>query len=365
MLETPGTLLPGPGAELNATKALAYLAVNQKEKTKIYIDKALQVMPDSNWVRFAHARILIEENSQTKAIPILEKLLQEDPSDGIAWSLLGNTYLTFGKLAEAENAYTQAIANRIKKSADYLRRGITRLKQGKLDTAAGDAEILLKLNPKWIEARYFAGKVKFRQRRFTEAERILEDTYYLNVNHFQVVFLLARTYLALNKLERAEALAENAYHLKPKLPVTRNLLVEIYLRQNKGEKSEELLRPILATYPGNLSTTMALASSLVQQYKNAEAEALLLHALQSDPSNLEARVALAHFYLSRNETKRVIDLLQGWDVKRAQKILERVIEKSPNSAKAHYGLARINMILGNPREADNLFRKALELESQK
>ena len=187
----------------------------------------------------------------------------------------------------------------------------------------------------------------------------------MNVNHFQVVFLLARTYLALNKLERAEALAENAYHLKPKLPVTRNLLVEIYLRQNKGEKSEELLRPILATYPGNLSTTMALASSLVQQYKNAEAEALLLHALQSDPSNLEARVALAHFYLSRNETKRVIDLLQGWDVKRAQKILERVIEKSPNSAKAHYGLARINMILGNPREADNLFRKALELESQK
>jgi len=383
-LEIAGTPPVGPEADLNATRALAYLALDQEEKAKTFIERALRAVPDSNWVRYAHARTLIAGNSQATAISLLEKLLQDDPNNGIAWSLLGDIYTTFGKLAEAENAYTQAINNRRKKSTDYLRRGFTRLKQRKFDAAAGDAEILLRLYPKWIEAWYFAGEVKFRQNRLSEAEKILEDAHFLDLEHFQVAFLLARTYLALDKMERAESLAESAYHLKPQLPVTRNLLVEIYLRQNKGEKAEELLRPVLAAYPENLSTRMALASSLTQQNKYAEAEALFLNALQSAPSSVEARAALAYFYLETDKPENAVDLLQDWSTKhdalsfllaeayvrarqydRAKAVLEQVVERSPDSAKAHYGLARVNMILGNLVDAQRQFREAAELDEKK
>jgi putative PEP-CTERM system TPR-repeat lipoprotein len=381
-LELQSVLSLKPVAKLAASKALACLAIKQNENANRYINQALYAAPNASWVRFAHAQVLIAQKSYSQAITVLEKLLADDPRNGIAWSLLGNTYVTISKLTEGEHAYTQAIATRAVVSTDHFRRGSARLMLGKLEAAAEDAEILLKRHPKWVHAGHLAGKVSFQQQRYAEAEEILESTYQLDFNNFEVVFLLARTYLALNKLERAEVLAESAFQLRPGSTLTRKVLAEAYLRQEKWDKAEELLQPLVAAYPKDLMTRRALLVSLTQQEKNSEADALMQQALQTLSDEGE-RVALARYYLSRNEAERVITLLHNRSEKddallflqadayfqlkqynQARKSLLLIVERSPDLAHAHYGLAQVNTALGNLREAEVSYRTARKLERE-
>jgi len=379
-LQLQDSLSPGPLAELEASQALAYLAIEQKENAKEYLKKAQQAAPQSSWIRYAQARILIADKSYTEAITVLNKLLDKDPTNGIAWSTLGKAYVIRGKLADGDHAYTQAIANRTVVSPDYLRRGTVRLMRGKLEAAAEDAEILLRRNPTWVQAGLFAGKVKFQQKRYTEAEKILESTYQLDFNNYDVVFLLAKTYFSLNKIERAETLAENAFRLRPKSMLTRNVLVQIYLRQKKGKQAEELLRPVVTAYPKDLPTRKALVVSLTQQAKYAEAEALLQQALQATPDDVDTRAALAYYYLTRDEAERVISLLQDSkeiddsllllqadayarlaQYSSAKETLELVIDRTPDSVQAYRGLARVDMALGNLHDAQASLKMSREL----
>lgn len=367
-LEFEGAPAPVPMAELEASRALAYLELNHRDKAWTHLNAAQSTAPESGWVRYVQARLLIAEKSKAEAKAVLVKLVDDEPRNGIAWSFLANVYLKLGRMAEAEDAFTKAIANRTAVSLDHYRRGIARIQQGKLDAAAEDADILLRRNPTWVEAGYFAGRIKFRQKRYAEAERILSSTYQLDFRNFDVIFLLARTYLVLGSLERAEALAQSAFEMRPNSGYTRKLLAEIYLRQRKDAQAHTLLR------------SAGMPNSKDVPARTTSANTLMLQRPVSAPEDGEGLVAQTAQDLSIKGAKRMIALLEKVPKKddellflqadaffrlkqfdKARQALELVRARSPDSVRAHFGLAKIYKALGKSAAAEASLHQAQTL----
>ena len=369
-LELDDARAPVPMAELEASRALAYLELGHQDKARAHLDSARSTAPESGWVRYVQARLLIAEKSRAEAKSVLVKLVDDEPHNGIAWSLLGYMYQTEGEMAEAEQAFTRAIANRTDVNSDHYRRGHARLSQGKLEAASQDADVLLRRTPKWAQAAYFAGRVRFLQKRYAQAADALEKAYQQDFNNRQVVLLLTRTYLALDKPERAQELAEQSLQSRPTSLFAQKLLAEAYLQQGKDSEAEKLLRTIIIARPNEIQLRIALARSLSQQDKGNEAIKLLEQLLASAPENIEVRTALAHLYMSRNDARRALAvlaespkqdnktlLLQADAYSRlkqfanAKRVLELVRDSAPESTQVHLSLAHVYTALGDRNAA--------------
>jgi len=369
-LELEDARAPLPMAELEASRALAYLELGHQDKARAHLSGARSSAPESGWVRYVQARLLIAEKSRAEAKAVLVKLVGDEPHNGIAWSLLGYMYQTEGEMAEAEQAFTRAIAHRTDVNSDHYRRGHARLSQGKLEAASQDADVLLRRTPEWAQAAYFAGRVRFLQKRYAEAADALEKAYQQDFNNRQVALLLARTYLALDKPERAQELAEQALQSRPTSLFAKKLLAEALLQQKKGSEAEKLLRTITVARPHEIQPRIALAQSLSQQGKDNEAIKLLERILASAPENNEVRAALAHLYMSRNEAQRALVMLEESPNKdnkilllqanaylhlkqfsNAKRVLERVRDSAPESTQVHLSLAHVYAALGDRNAA--------------
>ncbi|RAK56137.1 hypothetical protein DJ017_17265 [Phenylobacterium soli] len=88
-----------------------------------------------------------------EALPLLKKVVAEQPSAWRAWSALGAMYDRSSAWADAEAAYQHAIEAAPGAAAPYNNRGYSYLLQGRLDAAASDFVAALQRKPDLAEAR--------------------------------------------------------------------------------------------------------------------------------------------------------------------------------------------------------------------
>ncbi len=86
---------------------------------------------------------LLSEQDYASALPQLELLANERPTDPVVWLLRGNCQAALGDLPAAEGSYTTAAALHGGSSTGYFNRGLCRYQQGEFEAAAADFTIAL------------------------------------------------------------------------------------------------------------------------------------------------------------------------------------------------------------------------------
>ena len=116
-----------------------------------------------------------EQGFYEQAAEMLSTLLERDPDDGRAASLLAHVYANQGKLTEASRCAEQAVAaDRLNPACHMLQAAILQ-EQGAISEAARALQRALYLEPNLVSAHFALGNIARRQENAREAARHFDN----------------------------------------------------------------------------------------------------------------------------------------------------------------------------------------------
>jgi arylsulfatase A-like enzyme/Tfp pilus assembly protein PilF len=159
------------------------------------------------------ANIAIENGEQTKAIPVLERIVKSEPQIHIAHYYLGMAYAREKKFAQAILELRKAIALQPDAIMAHYEIGVALFEVGDWKTAATHFEIVVDKNPRWADARFSLASVQARTDRIPDALANLVLVVEQKPDHYRANLLLGRILtlkgqadVALPYLQKAAAL---------------------------------------------------------------------------------------------------------------------------------------------------------------
>jgi tetratricopeptide (TPR) repeat protein len=220
-----------------------------------------------------------------EAITLLSESLKINPSATATWNSLAGVFVQQGKIAEARNAYENAL--KIDPRNDSAAIGLELLNSnGDPLTEIRVLTKALKSHPDFTEghkllaeAHYNAGNAAISSGNIGEAQAHYEQALQENPNHVGAHCNLGLVLFRSDKSEQALPHAETAVRLNPDSFEARYILSEILLRLGKFSEAETQSRAALNLQPEQPLAQNGLALALAGQQKWPEAETAFSRAL--------------------------------------------------------------------------------------
>ncbi|MCX4025001.1 PEP-CTERM system TPR-repeat protein PrsT [Endozoicomonas sp. SM1973] len=296
------------------------------------------------------AELYLLQRKYAEAISLIELDTIENEQKPEALAIHGFAYLGQGMLADAKDAFNQAIAIKPDVSAQM---GLARVAFAEADimTAYGYVGKVLKEKPDHADALTLQAQLKLKEAKVEEAIAILNKVLAKNSKNFNALLKRAEGLVTLDKLAEAKVDVETVAKEVPNHPEANFVLTKILLKENKFKEAKEAAEKVLRIQPGFLPVIYlhAIANYGLENYKQA-AESLEKY-VSSVKGNEGANILLAQIYLKEDNPKAAIKVL------------------SPLTGRDSQHQAKVFALLGNAYMKQNNYvkgteylDKALELE---
>ncbi len=406
-----------PGDPLaNYLAAIGSFKQGEDDQTEEHLLLALKAVPEHRPSLLLFGALSYARDDYEKAAYYLEKAAALQPEDIGAQTLLGKTYLMLGQYDEAENRLKYA-SSKMGDDAELLALlGISRLRGGvesgmqQLEKAAAAAPADQTIRSELARAYLDSGETAMAIR---ELESALEG----NGQEYRTELLLVVAYLRASEFDKALELASRlseqhtdnpmphilagaAYEGKQDFSAARlrydaaigvqsdnimamRSLARLDLRDGNVDMARKRYHSVLKIQPGNAAAMVALSKILMQEGKTEEAIAQLEEAREVDQKALEPRLILSKYYRIKGKTEKALDYANEalkiapqnsyamWIKGLAQlaagksesvQTLQKLAEKMPDYAKAHYYLAEARLRFGDITGARQSLQTVLTLE---
>ena len=230
--ETASTSLDPQSVE--KLRALGYMASSAPETQTKSEDPKLHIQVAND---LHDANLRIEEGKETTAIPLLERVVAEDPLIPHAQYFLGVAYKEIRQYDKAILHLNKAIQLVPDSMMGQYEMALALYEEGDLQTAATHLEIVVAHSPDWTDACFSLAAIYARVDRVPEAMTQLGLTLELDPEHYRAHLLRGRI-LSLEG-HAADALPdlEKAVSLQPKSKEAHLFLADAYLQLGQGEKA--------------------------------------------------------------------------------------------------------------------------------
>jgi tetratricopeptide (TPR) repeat protein len=178
---------------------------------------------------FEKARAAVEKKDYANGVKLLNQIVEKDPVDFQAWTLLGTLYLVQEKREEAETAYLKAIEVRPTYALPLINLGKLLLTQKRFDEAVEKLTRAVELQPQSPDANLFLGEAYLRLKKGSKAIPYLNEAGKLG--KIEAHLDLGWLYNAAGLKDKAVAEYEEVLRKKPDYPDRKKL--EQYISENK------------------------------------------------------------------------------------------------------------------------------------
>ena len=277
--------------------------------------KALEKMPEFTAARANLGRVLIKQDKIDAAIEVFRPLLIKGTADPETLTLIGHTFLLRGQPVPAETAFRQAIL----------------------------------LNPDDINAYLGLTKSLLTQGRLQESVKLLKNLLEINPQNAQLWFVLANTYLSLEKPDQALVSLETARRLGIIHSEALATLGELYLNRGQVEEALIVYQKAFAGEDPSVSRLLRAIEGFVFRERIKEAEIMFkrLDDLKQEQADILSFDERHTFYRLRAHQFR----LKG-DHEEALKLYQKLLEKDPLDG-------RVLMAAGDIHRKKGRFEEAL------
>ncbi|WP_163834615.1 XrtA/PEP-CTERM system TPR-repeat protein PrsT [Spartinivicinus ruber] len=308
----------------------------------------LGTLADKDKLELAELYLLQRKYAEAISLVELDTIKKELKPDALATH--GFAYLGQGMLADAKDAFNQALA--IKPSIP-AQMGLARVAFTESDimTAYGYIGKVLKENPDHAEALTLQAQLKLKELKIDEAITILNKVLDKNSKNFNALLKRSEGFVSLDKLKEAKDDVNVVIKEVPNHPEANFVLTKILLKENKFSEAKETADKVLRIQPGFLPAVylQAIANYGLENYQQA-AESLEKY-VSSVKGNEGANILLAQIYLKENNPKAAIKVLSPLTGRDSQ-----------HQAKVFALLGNAYMKQNNYAKGTEFLDKALELE---
>lgn len=309
-ISVAGNLVPAERAELHAVRGKALLALRKPDEAQREFTAALQLAPASETALVGAARLAGFRNDLAQMEELLDKAVAAAPRSGEAWSLKGALYRHQGKFAEAEEAFGNAIANRIDTGFDYLNRALLRIYRKEYAAAAADVKALREWAPNFAGGHYAQGLLDYQQGRYAEAQTAFTAALKQDSRYMPASLYLGATLFALKQYQQAEAQLERYLRHDPGPHQGRLLLAAIHGGNGRYDQAQRVLEPYLQAYPDDAQALKLMGGIVLARGDTSQGIDILKRLVELEPDNAQPRVRLGLSLLASGETEEGLQELK-------------------------------------------------------
>ena len=339
LLEQKQPLKPGDDPASYATRAIAALEV------------AHRADPDDLGLGFTLARLYLDSDRAADALPLLQRVVEQQPEYVQASLLLAEAQEASGHgdaAADTLQGVLQNQPNLLRAQVQLAELYDDQQKWAEAADAWGRAQALNQQNTD-IASRHAASLVK--AGRSKDAIAVLQDALKQKPNDLRMSFMLAETERDAGDLDAAEATARTVRTAHPDDARATYLLSQVLDARGRYQDEIDLVKPEIA----RLRSTPANASQAALLLGSEGLALQQLHKYDEAIAAFKDGVALAP-----DDPLRVVLLIQGYSAaKRDAEAIdtgERARQKFPDDTSVMYQLGAAYDHAGRETDAEHLFR---------
>jgi tetratricopeptide (TPR) repeat protein len=382
------TAVEGNPNSLAANLALAQTHASRgsvKEAMKSFND-ALKIDGTNNVARLGLARIQLATGAAADAVPLLMKVVADNPRNLEARLLLLNGFISIGDLTQAT-----AVANGLlKTNADSpaVQVAVGALASVKKDDngARQAYNRALAADPRSYQALAGLLNAEMKGKNFGAARALIDKQLAQNPNDPRLNLLAAQTYGLLGDPTEMEKALKKTVEADPHSLEAYAMLAGMYYSQGRLDNARSELEKFVTTAPASVPGNTMLGTVLDMQGKKEEAKQRYTTALQVDPraavaannlawidantngANLDVALQLAQTAKAQLPNQHEVDDTLGWVyykkgmASRAVESFENSTLKQPDNAMYAYHLGLAYQQSGDIAKAKAQFERALKLK---
>lgn len=324
-------------------------ALNQYEQAVTNLERYVQAVPSNDRARKLLGATLVRKREPARAIEVLTPLVKEDTKDAQLLTLLGSAYMQTGKFNEGTEFFNRASVAAPDVASIKMQQALGSLAQGKADSAVGQLESAINLDPKARQAGVLLALVKLRQRDFDgalEAAKVLQTQMPENP---LAENLMGAAYLGKSDRVKARETFEAALAKRADFHPARMNLAQLDLQEEKPESAQKHFETIIEQDSKHLGAMMAMANLAAQKQNQTEVVSWLKRAADANPTSLLPNLRLIQYYGGNRDFQKAVAVAR--ELSTAQPDNPRVLE----------ALGRAQTAAGDPLAAVQSYQRLANL----
>ena len=384
-LTTLKTAVQANPRSIEAHLALAQTLVlrgSVAEGTTAFND-ALKIDGTSTEARMGLARLQINNNTPADAVPLVLKIVEEQPRNLEARLLLLHGLIAVGDLPQATNQLNvllqQAPGSATVQTAAGMLATIKRDSEGARRAYA----LALSADPKSYQALAGLLNSEMQGKKFGSAKALIEKQLAAMPNDPNVLLMAAQTYSAMGDAFETEQALKKTVEVDPQSLQAYSMLGRMYYQQGRLDLARRELETFVTRAPKSVPANTMLGTILELQGKKDEAKLRYNQALQTDPraavaannlawinantnGNLDMALQLAQTAKSQLPNRHEVDDTLGWIYYKkglstlAIESLNNSTTRQPDNPNYHYHLALAHHQNGDNEQARKHLEQALK-----
>ncbi|MBU0483171.1 MAG: tetratricopeptide repeat protein [Proteobacteria bacterium] len=356
------------------------------EESREAYEKALVCDPTGEYIMRKLAMLLINMDKRREAAAWMNRLIERNPKDEDARSLLVNLYASMGEVDRAAEIYLEMLKVDPNNYNVMLLLGALYARNQDFVKARTIMEDLVKKDEKSFVGYHYLAKIYRDLQLYSKAGKAYEKA--LELNWSVMLAFEAADFLEEQKIyEPAIDLYKKILQEDETDEKARGRLARLYLKMDKVDLALTELKELRLYVEDELPVDLAVSRILMEEKRFDQAIELLLTVLKKDPEFVEARALLALIYYETGDNDKAMKLLhqakpgsanyeesvlflarilqESKDFEGAAQLLENKIADKLTRKKSFYVmLATIYMEQKKPAQAEQVFLRAMDVFPQ-
>ncbi len=369
-----------------ALLAKTYVYLDDVDKARIYLDKALQIDGSSMESKLAEMRVLTLEGRYKKSREAMKALLAEYPDESLVWHAGAGMAFSRGDMAEAIRAYRKVIELEPVKPTTrlvfYSKISLSRALM--LDKQTDEAKLTIdELMAKYSThpaVLYLGASIAYELKDIDLALNRLLLVLDMAPNYYPAIMLLGATHYTKGNYEQANAGLERYVNEYPENIVARKLLAATSYKLDKPEGVIDALLPIIDKN-NDTDLLMMIGRASFQIGEIDTGAEYIEKAKGLSPESVSIRSELARVYMEQGkhdqavgelqsikgvgekqaEIATVLVYMQGNELSKARKLASELTKKNPESLPYMVLQGSVELEAGERLKARGLFENAVIL----
>ncbi len=303
---------PQANAELKTSVAQAHAATGDLAAAGVALNQALTQAPDYEPAQLLQVRLRVAADDLPGAMALVDKMLQNRPSDAEAWVLKGDlSARNPATMDQAMAAWRQALQHKPDHVRAHAALVSAQLALRQVDGAKAQFALMKQALPNHPHTRLFEGQLAFLAGDLEKSRGLFQQLLRGAPNNLVLLQSAGAVELRLNAPAMAERLLAKALLLAPEVAPTRRLLAQSYVALGQADRALAALEPLLQPASTDVEAlTLAAQAELLGGNARA-AEAIFNRVAKLKPDDPSVRTALALTHLSRGQADKTIAELQS------------------------------------------------------